>query len=49
MPVDYDVIANAIVEADKETAVTAVKEDLEILKQEGSSDLDSAKSILNGG
>ena len=34
MPVDYDVIANAIVEADKETAVTAVKEYLETLKQE---------------
>ena len=49
MPVDYDVIANAIVEADHDTALTAVKEDLVILKQEGLTDLDAAKAILNGG
>ena len=49
MPVDYDVIAKAIVDADKDTAVTAVKEDLSILIQEGLTDLDAAKKILNGG
>jgi len=49
MPVDYDVIANAIVEADPDTAVEAVREDLEILQQEGLNDLESAKAILNGG
>ena len=49
MPVDYDVIANAIVGADTDTAVEAVREDLEILQQEGLNDLESAKAILNGG
>ncbi|MGE4658806.1 MAG: cobalamin-dependent protein [Gammaproteobacteria bacterium] len=49
MPVDYDVIAKAIVEADKDTAVTAVKEDLAILIQEGLTDLEAAKKILHGG
>ena len=44
MPVDYDVIAKAIVDADKDTAVTAVKEDLSILIQEGLTDLDAAKN-----
>ena len=49
MPVDYDVIANAIVEAETDTAVKAVEEDLVILKQEGLNDLEAAKAILNGG
>ena len=47
MPVDYDVIANAIVEAETDTAVKAVEEDLVILKQEGLNDLEAAKAILN--